>query len=61
MAVLLSIHQCQRGLQDMKLIIAFIKPFCLEEVRDAMESLGIDSFSFAEVRGIGHHKGERDI
>ena len=45
----------------MKLIIAFIKPFCLEDVRDAMERLGVDSFSFSEVRGIGHHKGERDI
>ncbi len=45
----------------MKLIIAFIKPYRLEEVRDAMEKLGVDSFSFSEVRGIGHHKGERDI
>jgi nitrogen regulatory protein PII len=26
-----------------------------------MNSLGVDSFSFSEVRGIGHHKGERDI
>jgi len=45
----------------MKLIIAFIKPYRLEEIRDAMNSLGVDSFSFSEVRGIGHHKGERDI
>ncbi len=45
----------------MKLIIAFIKPYCLEEVRDAMATLGVDSFSFSEVRGIGHHKGEKDI
>ena len=45
----------------MKLIIAFIKPLTLEDVRDAMEALGVDSFSFAEVRGIGHHRGERDL
>ena len=45
----------------MKLIIAFIKPYRLEDVRDAMGSLGVDSFSFSEVRGIGRHKGERDI
>lgn len=45
----------------MKLIIAFVKPYRLEDVRDAMEEFGVDSFSFAEVRGIGHHKGERDL
>jgi nitrogen regulatory protein P-II 2 len=45
----------------MKLIIAFVKPYKLDNVRDAMEGVGVDSFSFAEVRGIGHHKGERDI
>ncbi len=45
----------------MKLIIAFVKPFRLEAVRDAMEGVGVDSFSFSEVRGIGRHKGERDI
>ncbi len=45
----------------MKLVIAFVKPYRLDNVRDAMEGVGVDSFSFAEVRGIGHHKGERDI
>jgi nitrogen regulatory protein P-II 2 len=45
----------------MKLIIAFVKPFKLEDVREAMEEFGVDSFSFTEVRGIGHHKGERDL
>ena len=47
--------------KEMKLIIAFVKPYRLEDVRDAMEKLGVDSFSFAEVRGIGHSKGEKDI
>ena len=45
----------------MKLIIAFVKPYRLEDVRDAMEGFGVDSFSFSEVRGIGRHKGEKDI
>jgi nitrogen regulatory protein PII len=49
------------GNRKMKLIIAFVKPIRLEDVRDAMEGVGVDSFSFAEVRGIGRHKGERDI
>jgi nitrogen regulatory protein PII len=45
----------------MKLIMAFVKPFRLDHVREAMEEVGVDSFSFTEARGIGHHKGERDI
>jgi nitrogen regulatory protein P-II 2 len=45
----------------MKLIMAFVKPYRLDHVREAMEGAGVDSFSFAEARGIGHHKGERDI
>jgi nitrogen regulatory protein P-II 1 len=45
----------------MKLIIAFVKPYRLDHVREAMEGVGVDSFSFTEARGIGHHKGERDI
>ena len=45
----------------MKLIIAFIKPYTLDEVRDALEEAGVTSFSFREVRGFGHHKGATDI
>ena len=45
----------------MKLIIAFVKPYKLADIRDAIEPLGVDSFSFAEVRGIGHTKGNEDI
>ena len=45
----------------MKLIIAFVKPFTLDEVRDALEEAGVSSFSFREVRGFGHHKGDKDI
>jgi nitrogen regulatory protein PII len=41
--------------------MAFVKPYRLDHVREAMEGAGVDSFSFAEARGIGHHKGERDI
>lgn len=45
----------------MKLIIAYVKPFTLADVRDAMEEVGVDSFSFSEVRGFGHQKGKKDI
>jgi nitrogen regulatory protein PII len=40
--------------------MAFVKPYRLDHVREAMEGAGVDSFSFAEARGIGHHKGERE-
>ncbi len=45
----------------MKLILAFIQPYTLDAVRDAVEEAGVDSFSFRETKGIGHHKGEMDI
>lgn len=45
----------------MKQIIAIVKPHKLDDIRSAMEGVGVDSFTYGEVRGIGHHKGERDI
>ncbi len=45
----------------MKLIMAFVKPFTLDEVRDGLEEAGVTSFSFREVRGFGHHKGDKDV
>ncbi len=45
----------------MKQITAVVKPYKLDDIRDAMEGVGVDSFTYGEVRGIGHHKGERDI
>jgi nitrogen regulatory protein PII len=40
----------------MKLIMAFVKPYRLDHVREAMEGAGVDSFSFAEARGIEGRK-----
>ena len=45
----------------MKQIMAVVKPYKIDDIRDAMEGVGINSFTYGEVRGIGHHKGERDI
>lgn len=45
----------------MKQIVAVVKPYKIDDIRDAMEGVGVDSFTYGEVRGIGHHKGERDI
>jgi nitrogen regulatory protein P-II 2 len=45
----------------MKLIIAIIKPFKLEEVRDALLKLDISGMTIAEVKGYGRQKGHTEI
>lgn len=45
----------------MKLIIAIIKPFKLDEVRDALTRLGIHGMTVTEVKGYGRQKGHTEI
>ena len=45
----------------MKKIEAIIKPFKLEEVRDALNELGIDGMTVSEVKGFGRQKGQTEI
>lgn len=45
----------------MKLVIAVIKPFKLDEVRDALNSLGIAGMTASEVKGYGRQKGHTEI
>ena len=45
----------------MKLIIAIIKPFKLEEVRDALAAIGVQGMTVTEVRGFGRQKGQTEI
>ena len=45
----------------MKLIIAIIKPFKLDEVRDALTPLGIQGLTVSEVKGFGRQKGQTEI
>jgi len=45
----------------MKLIIAIIKPFKLEEVRDALAAAGVQGMTVSEVRGFGRQKGQTEI
>ena len=45
----------------MKLVIAIIKPFKLEDVRDALTSLGIHGMTVSEVKGYGRQKGHTEI
>ena len=45
----------------MKLIIAIIKPFKLEEVKDALAAIGIEGMTVTEVKGFGRQKGHTEI
>ncbi|MGB3487390.1 MAG: P-II family nitrogen regulator [Xanthobacteraceae bacterium] len=45
----------------MKIVMAVIKPFKLDEVRDALTSLGIHGLTVTEVRGYGRQKGHTEI
>ena len=45
----------------MKLVIAIIKPFKLEDVRDALLGVGVHGMTVTEVKGYGRQKGHTEI
>ena len=45
----------------MKLVVAIIKPFKLEDVRDALTHQGISGMTVTEVKGYGRQKGHTEI
>lgn len=45
----------------MKLINAIIKPFKLDEVREALTEIGIDGMTITEVKGFGRQKGHTEL
>jgi nitrogen regulatory protein P-II 2 len=45
----------------MKMVMAVIKPFKLDEVRDALTELGVQGLTVTEVRGFGRQKGHTEI
>jgi nitrogen regulatory protein PII len=45
----------------MKMIKAVIKPFKLDEVRDALTAVGVEGMTVAEVRGFGRQKGHTEL
>jgi nitrogen regulatory protein P-II 2 len=52
----------QRSLEDeMKIVTAIIKPFKLDEVRDALTTLGVHGMTVSEVKGYGRQKGHTEI
>ncbi len=45
----------------MKLIIAIIKPFKLDDVRDALSELGVQGLTVTETKGFGRQKGHTEL
>src|ERR1700739_2267257 len=48
-------------MRHMKIVMAIIKPFKLEEVRDALTSIGVHGMTVTEVKGYGRQKGHTEI
>ena len=45
----------------MKIVMAIIKPFKLDDVRDALTSMGVHGMTVTEVKGYGRQKGHTEI
>jgi nitrogen regulatory protein P-II 2 len=45
----------------MKLVTAIIKPFKLDDVRDALTKVGVTGMTVSEVKGYGRQKGHKEI
>ena len=45
----------------MKIVVAIIKPFKLEEVRDALTAIGVHGLTVTEVKGYGRQKGHSEL
>ena len=45
----------------MKLVIAFIKPFKLEDVKDALKTVGVTGLSVSDIRGFGRQAGHTEV
>jgi len=45
----------------MKMVMAIIKPFKLDEVREALTALGVQGLTVTEVKGFGRQKGQTEI
>ena len=45
----------------MKLIVAIIQPFRINDVREALMKVGVDGMTVSEVRGYGRQKGHKEI
>jgi len=57
----LQVRAGRRGQGPMKIVTAVIKPFKLDEVRDALTAVGVHGLTVTEVKGYGRQKGHTEI
>jgi nitrogen regulatory protein P-II 2 len=53
--------QVKPGVISMKLITAIIKPFKLDDVREALSDIGVQGITVTEVKGFGRQKGHTEL
>ena len=58
---MVSAATIRREGKRMKHVIAFIKPFKLDAVREALSALGVEGMTVSEVKGFGRQKGQTEI
>jgi nitrogen regulatory protein P-II 2 len=51
----------KRGIALMKIIIAIIKPFKIDDVRNALNAIGVPGMTVTEVKGYGRQKGHTEL
>lgn len=51
----------EKRTQNMKLISAIIKPFKLDDVREALSEIGVQGITVTEVKGFGRQKGHTEL
>jgi nitrogen regulatory protein PII len=54
------LNLCPKG-EQMKLITAIIKPFKMDDVREALSEIGIEGMTLTEVKGFGRQKGHTEL
>jgi nitrogen regulatory protein P-II 1 len=55
-----DIGAIERGRGPMKLVVAVIKPFKLDEVKDALKAIGVQGLTLSEVQGFGRQGGHTE-
>ncbi|ATC99402.1 nitrogen regulatory protein P-II 2 [Pseudoalteromonas spongiae UST010723-006] len=58
---LVSTNKKQQQVHVMKMISAIIKPFKLDDVREAMSDLGIEGMTVVDVKGFGRQRGHTEL
>jgi nitrogen regulatory protein P-II 2 len=49
------------GVPNMKMVTAIVKPFKLDEVREALSAIGVQGITVTEVKGFGRQKGHTEL